>query len=145
MEKLASSASAAPQAWWPGAVLVLGDAAVFAYFTLEGLATHSVTPGLPSLSTVLAVAAPVAVPWFVMAWLVGVYRADVRGRLGPALARTALAWLTGGPIGLLARAMLLHEAIIVVVFALVTLGLNLALLLLWHGIAAVALARYRLT
>ncbi len=119
-------------------ILILGDALVFIYFAVQGRATHDLALGSNPALTVLAVAAPFAVPWFALAALLGVFRAETIAHTGPALFWTAIAWLCAGSMGLVARSMILQRPLLPT-FAAVALGVNAALLLAWHaGVSALA-------
>jgi hypothetical protein len=111
--------------------LLLGDVLIFVIFAVGGRATHGLPLDSNPVLTVLAVAAPFAVPWFALAALLGVFRAETIARVGPALFWTALTWLCAGSVGLVARSMILQRPLLPM-FAAATLGLNAALLLAWH-------------
>jgi hypothetical protein len=121
-------------------VLVAGDTLVFVFFAIQGRATHGLPLDTSPILTVVVIAAPFAVPWFVAAWLMGVYRGDLARRPIPLLTRTAIAWLVAGPIGLLLRAVLLQRAILIP-FAMTAIGINAALLLGWHLIYSLVAMR----
>ena len=113
-------------------LLMLGDAVIFSVFAIGGREAHAaadanlIVNALPTLLTFLLV-------WIAVARLIGVWRAEVIAQPRMALARTLIAWAVAGPIGLVARAVILSRTAIPLPFILVTLGLNGSLLLLWHG------------
>ena len=113
-------------------ILMLGDAVIFGFFAIGGRETHAagdtnlIVNALPTLLTFLLI-------WIAVARLIGVWRAEVIAYPRRALARTLIAWAVAGPIGLVARAVILSRTAIPLPFILVTLGLNGSLLLLWHG------------
>ena len=119
-------------------MLILGDALVFVFFAVQGRATHEMSLGSNPALTVLAVAAPFAAPWFVLAALLGVFRVETIARIEQTLFWTILAWLSAGSIGLVARSMILQRPMLPM-FAAAVLGINAALLLAWHvGVSVVA-------
>lgn len=91
--------------------------------------------------TILTVSVPFAVPWFVFAVLIGVFRASTLAHPKRMLSRTGLAWLLAGCIGLLARAALLQRAI-VLPFAVTALAIIGALLITWHGLLSAVYSRW---
>ena len=116
-------------------VLAIGDAVIFVFFAMQGRATHEISLGPNPVLTVLTVAAPFAVPWFIVAWAFGTFRPDVIRRVGHMLLQTAAAWLCAGCIGLVARAILLQRPLLPM-FAIAVLGINGALLLGWRLIVS---------
>jgi hypothetical protein len=98
-------------------------------------------PFSPSpLITVMAVAAPFAVPWFILAGLLGLFRAETIARPWRMLFWTAIAWLSAGSVGLVTRTLLLQRPLLPA-FAEVALGINAAMLLGWHLIVSLVTAR----
>jgi uncharacterized membrane protein YeaQ/YmgE (transglycosylase-associated protein family) len=124
-------------------ILALGDTLIFVFFAVEGRATHDLPLGSSPVLTVLSVAAPFAIPWFIMAALLGIYRSETIAHPARMLSWTVITWLSGGCIGLIARAMILQRAVIPV-FAEVTLGINGALLLGWRLIFSLVSTRVKL-
>ncbi len=112
-------------------VLIAGDALVFLFFAVQGRATHQMSLGDSPIVTALAVAAPFAMSWFIVAALIGAFRPDVISQPGRMLARTIVAWLMAGSIGLVVRAAILQREV-ALPFAMATLGVVAALLLGWR-------------
>lgn len=109
-------------------ILLVGDALIFVFFAVEGRATHDMPLGSSPILTVLSVAAPFAVPWFILASLLGDYRAETVADPAQALFWTAIAWLSAGSIGLVARAIILQRPMLPL-FAVTALGINGAMLM----------------
>lgn len=119
-------------------MLILGDALVFVFFAVQGRATHEMSLGSNPALTDLAVVAPFAAPWFVLAALLGVFRVETIARIEQTLFWTIIAWLSAGSIGLVARSMILQRPMLPM-FAAAVLGIHAALLLAWHvGVSVVA-------
>lgn len=115
--------------------LAAGDLLAFHIVTAVGLLSHSRLASLEGLIEVATIATPLAAGWFVVAPFLGLFRPAVAGRVGPALGRTALAWLLALPISLLLWA-LVRQKSVQWVFALVTFVTNLIALLGWRGLFA---------
>jgi hypothetical protein len=110
------------------ALLAIGDALVFIIFAIIGMRSHKVALTVPS---VLQVAAPFAIGWFVVSPFVGAFRRRITSQPRKMSLRTALAWLLAWPIGLLLRG-ILDKEIPPVSFAIVTLITNTIFLQLWR-------------
>jgi hypothetical protein len=121
-------------------ILAIGDALIFVFFAAQGRATHEMGLGTSPILTVLAVAAPFAVPWFALAALLGLYRDDIITRPVRMTFWTAVVWVSAGSIGLVIRTLLLDRPL-VPQFAAAVLGINAALLLAWRLIASFVLPR----
>lgn len=121
-------------------LLAMGDAAIFVFFAVQGRATHDIPLGGSPLLTVITVAAPFAAPWFVVASLLGVYRPALMIHPKRTVLTTAAAWLVAGALGLVLRSAFLQRALLLP-FAVVTIGVNAALLLIWHGAFSAVAAR----
>jgi len=124
-----------PSSMRRAAALALGDLLVFAFFAVQGRATHQLPPGDTLILTFAAAAAPFAAPWFVIAGLSGVYRSATLARPKRLLALTAIAWIAACAAGLAVRSLILQRPILPA-FALTVLGINMALLLAWHALFA---------
>ena len=124
----------------PAIVLAIGDVTVFVFFAVQGRATHDIPLGAEPVAAVVGIAAPFAAPWFVVAALLGVYRHATIIRPKRAALLTAAAWLTGGPLGLVARSVLLQRSL-VLPFALASLGIIGGMLLAWHTAFSLVAAR----
>ena len=123
-------------------VLVAGDIIAFHIITAIGLVSHGELNNLSALPTVVEVAAPFALGWFVIAPFVGAFKSEVAGQPRRMLARTALAWLIALPIGLLLWS-LIRQKQILPAFAIVTFITNLIALAGWRGTYAWLAARRR--
>jgi hypothetical protein len=121
-------------------VLALGDALVFLVFSWIGRSSHREPVGAGALSAVVGTAAPFLVAWFLVAPLMGAYRAAPGTSHRAMLGRTARTWMIAGPLGLLLRAAILRRGI-PPSFALITLLTNLTLLLVWRGLASLTVGR----
>ena len=141
MTTLHPSRAAASQPYaWRIAALAGGDALMFLLFSAIGRSTHGEAAGLDALLQVAGTAAPFLAGWLLAAPLLGAYRPAVISRVGPMLARTALAWLVAGPLGLVIRSLLLQRGISVT-FALVTLATVLVMLIVWRVLFALGTSR----
>jgi len=96
--------------------------------------------GTSPVITVLAISAPFAAPWFIVAPSLGVFRYNTLARPKRMLLATTVAWLIAGSVGLLVRAAILQRAI-VLPFAVTALTIVGALLLVWHGLLSIVLSR----
>ncbi len=136
-----AGAAAAPDATMPRpnrlAVLVAGDVVSFLVFTAVGLNSHKETV---SPASVVAIAAPFIVGWFIVAPFLGAFgrRASAATtRPIPLLPRTALSWVVAWPVALLLRAAVFHGDI-TAAFAIVAFIFNTLFLLGWRGVASFA-------
>lgn len=112
--------------------MAAGDVLVFLIFAFGGRETHE--PDSASLiGDLIRIMIPFVVTWFVVAIPIGVLRPDVLHQPRRASAQTLIAWLIAGPLAILLRSLLLGSGVILVPFFIVTMGLNAALLLVWHG------------
>ena len=90
----------------------------------------SLTGALPSLfTTTLAL----ALPWSVVAWLMGVLRLPGDWPAATWLGRVAAAWLIAAPLGLILRALWRGQASIILIFMIVALGLGGLFILGWRA------------
>ena len=122
------------------AILLVGDALIFVFFAAAGRAMHELGLGTSPVLTVLTVAAPFAVPWFILAWVLEAFRPDTIRQPRRMLFTTAFAWLSGGSIGLVARTMIVQRPLLPT-FAAAVLGVNGVLLLGWRFIFSLVAAR----
>ncbi len=130
-----------PRSVTPGqVVLVLGDVVAFAVFAVGGTVRHSVSLGPFPIFSVIEIAAPFAVSWFILAWLWGAFRADALYHPAQMLSRVFIAWLSGGCIGLVARTIILDRPLDPD-FAPAALGIVGALLLGWRLVASIVATR----
>ncbi|MCC7357999.1 MAG: DUF3054 family protein [Anaerolineales bacterium] len=121
--------------------LLLGDIAVVVGFVLVGMNTHSTLEAPTGLARFAVLAGPLLLTWLVTATALGAWAGGPGGPWRLALGRPLAAWLIAAPLALLARAWLLHSAVLVVAFTQVTLGLGGGLLLLWRLIYRLAAQR----
>jgi len=125
----------------PQLTLIIGDIAIFIFFSLAGRETHApgdanlIVNALPTLLTFLSI-------WLAVAALGRVYQPGVITTPRSALLRTLIAWLVAAPIAIVIRAILLSRTAIPWQFVAVTIGLVGALLLVWHGAVAWYLDRH---
>ncbi len=115
------------------ALLAAGDLLALLAFVLVGQADHQTLSAANPLLGALPNVASLAIPWFVLAFLL---RAYPRGASAPALpgflGRSALAWVIAAPIGLVIRMLLLGRGGIPIPFLLVTLAAGGLFLLGWR-------------
>jgi hypothetical protein len=117
------------------AALALGDLAVFIIFVVVGQSSHRETE---SVASIVRVAAPFVVAWFVVGPVLGAF-----GRRGSAattrpqrlLGRTGLSWVVACPAALALRALGEGHGI-PSTFALISFLFNGVLLLGWRGLAS---------
>src|SRR5262245_31185667 len=127
-----SESIAMPASVRRGALLAAGDLIAFHTVVAIGLASHGELTGVAALPRLVEVAIPFAAGWFVVAPLVGAFKFEIASRPRLSLARTALAWLIGCPIGLLFWS-LIRQRPVQPAFAIVTFLTNLVILLGWRG------------
>ncbi|HEY7833693.1 MAG TPA: DUF3054 domain-containing protein [Ktedonobacterales bacterium] len=120
--------------------LVIGDAAMFLLFAGVGRQSHHEASGLGALGQVAVTAIPFALGWFIVAPLLGAYRARDTATPGAMLRRTELAWLGAWPLTLLLR-WAFTQRVPEWSFALVILVANALFLGAWRGAFAWVLAR----
>lgn len=117
------------------ATLAVGDLVAFLVFGVLGLASHDLATTPASLFRTVA---PFAVAWFALGPLLGAFRASTTSRPTQAWWRVLVIWLVCGAVGLLLRSWWLDRPFILT-FAVVTVGVNMALLVGWRtGFALVA-------
>jgi hypothetical protein len=121
--------------------LLLGDAVVLVGFVLTGMNTHSTLEMASAPARFAVLAGPLLLAWLAAATALGAWAGGPGQPWRATLGRPLAAWLIAAPLGLLARALLLQSAVLVVAFALVTLGLGGSLLLLWRVIYRLVAAR----
>ncbi len=136
--------AAAPDATAPRqgrlTALVVGDVISFLVFTAVGLSNHKETV---SPQSVVAIAAPFIIAWFLVAPFLGAFgrRASAATtRPIPLLPRTELSWVVAWPIALLLRAVVFHGDI-TAAFAIVAFIFNTIFLLGWRGVASAVFFR----
>lgn len=130
------SRPAAPPDLRQVAPLVAGDALVFVLFAAIGRASHGEAAGLAALVQVLETAAPFAAGWFLTAPWAGLFRPAIAARLRPTLARAALVWLIGMPIGMALRMLIRHEGLPPSSFFMTSYLFVLLFMAVWRGLFA---------
>ncbi len=111
------------------AVVVLGDMAVFLAFVILGKAEH----GIALWQALFRTALPFAVIWFVGSPWLGAYRASTLYNPRTTVWKIPLIWLLCGLVALVVRTLLTSRPWILV-FALVALAIQGALLISWRGV-----------
>jgi hypothetical protein len=112
--------------------LLAGDLLTLLLFVFIGQRDHgmSLTGALPSLlTTTLAL----ALPWAIVAWLLGVLGLPGDRTAVDWLSRVAAAWLIAAPLGLILRALWRGQASIILIFMIVALGLGGLFVLVWRA------------
>ena len=110
-------------------VVGLGDMAVFLAFVTLGKAEHEITLSQALFRTAL----PFAVVWFASSPWLGTYRASTLYNPRTAAWKIPLIWLLCGSVALCARALLIDQSLILV-FAVVAITVQGALLISWRGV-----------
>ena len=112
--------------------LLAGDLLVLLIFVIIGQLDHgmSITGALPSL---IATTLALALPWAIIAWLMGVLRLPGDRTAAAWLGRVAAAWLIAAPLGLILRALWRGQASIILIFMIVALGLGGLFVLVWRA------------
>ena len=116
-----------PQVVW----LLLGDWLALALFVFLGQVDHDLL-GTYGWSRLLTSTLEVALPWTIVAALLGAYRLPPAVSKGHFLGRSLNAWFVAAPLALLLRAWIHGQATIVVIFFVVMLGLGGIFLLGWR-------------
>jgi hypothetical protein len=111
--------------------LLVGDWLALGLFVLLGQIDHDLL-ALYGLSRLLLTTVELALPWTVVAVLLGAYWVAPDKGQWRFLGRTLNAWLVAAPLALLLRAWLHGQATIIVIFFALTLGLAGAFLLVWR-------------
>ena len=114
--------------------LAIGDAIVFLVFASIGQNSHGESLSIPSI---VFIAIPFALGWFLVAPFVGAFRADIVSNPRRMTNRTIQAWFLSWPVAMALRWLLVdrtHNTTLVsfLTFAFVVLLINLVILLLWR-------------
>jgi len=114
--------------------LVIGDAIVFLVFASIGQNSHGEPLSVPSI---IFVALPFALGWFLVAPFVGAFRGDIVSEPRRMTNRTIQAWFLSWPVAMALRWLLVdrtHNTSLIsfLTFALVVLLVNTVILLLWR-------------
>ena len=112
-------------------LLAAGDFLMIGLFVLLGERDHAISDPQPVLRWLITTL-EFALPWFIVAWLTGIYQTGhtTRTRLG----KTITAWLIAAPLGALLRSFVNGSGAIASTFLVVTLVVGCALLLVWHAV-----------
>lgn len=114
--------------------LVIGDAIVFLVFASIGQNSHGESL---SVSSIIFIALPFALGWFLVAPFVGAFRGDIVSDPRRMTNRTIQAWFLSWPVAMALRWLLVdrtHNTSLIsfLTFALVVLLVNTVILLLWR-------------
>lgn len=119
-------------------LLIFGDIICFILFAWLGSTQHGTSAGF-DLPYYLWVALPFMLGWFIVAPLLGAFKADLAIQPRQMLIRTSLIWLAAWPVAMLMRWLFVEhwnaQAIPLssfLSFALVVFAVNLAMLLFWR-------------
>ncbi len=121
--------------------LVGGDGLAFLIFAAIGRMSHGGISSPADLFSVVEIAAPFAVAWYVIAPFAGLYRPEIAQTPAAALTRTPAAWLAALPLGILGRMLLRREDVPAITFWVITFVTVLLILLAWRGSYAWATRR----
>jgi hypothetical protein len=113
------------------AILAAGDFLMIGLFVLLGETNHAVADPQPMLRWLITTL-EFALPWFIVAWLTGVYQTGHTTRT--LLGKTLAAWLIAAPLGALLRSFVNGSGVIASTFLVVTLVVGCALLLVWRAV-----------
>ena len=116
---------------WELVALALGDFLVLVIFAVVGRGSHSLSTGPGRIVAVLNTAAPFMLAWLLVGAAVGTYRGKALYPPARVLARTLLAALIAGPLGVVFRALWLGRPVMVN-FVLVATAVCGALLVVWR-------------
>ena len=117
-------------------VVALGDLGVFLVFAILGKAEHGVALGQALFRTAL----PFTVAWFAVSPWLGSYRASALRNLKETVWKIPLIWLLCGLVALFARA-LLYDRPIILVFVLVSIGVQGVSLIGWRCVLLLVVQR----
>lgn len=116
---------------WELAALALGDFLVLVIFAVVGRGSHGLSTGQGGIVAVLNTAAPFMLAWLIVGAAVGTYRGKALYPPARVLARTLLAALIAGPLGVIFRALWLGRPVMIN-FVLVATAVSGALLVVWR-------------
>jgi len=114
-------------------VLAAGDVLVLGLFVLLGERDHAISDPQPVLRWLITTA-EFALPWLIVAWALGTYRAELSTRT--LLGKTITAWLIAAPLGALLRSFVNGSGAIASTFLVVTLCVGGIMLIAWHWVYA---------
>ncbi|MCS7220278.1 MAG: DUF3054 domain-containing protein [Anaerolineae bacterium] len=113
-------------------ILLIGDALALLLFAYLGRRAHGLIDETWPAIGVLITAAEFTLPWVIVAWLLGAYPRGEVLSWSALLGRALNAWLIAAPLGVLARAGVLGQAVIPVSFLIAALGFGGVILLSWR-------------
>jgi hypothetical protein len=117
--------------------VALGDALALLLFLIIGEIQHNMLGSPDLIPNLLKQLVAFGTAWFVAAWAIHAFPTqpfNAKSFLG----RSALAWLFAAPAGIVLRAILLGQAVIVMPFVFAALGFGGLILLAWRAIYAIA-------
>ena len=114
--------------------LAIGDAFVFLVFASIGQNSHGESLSIPSI---IFIALPFALGWFLVAPFVGAFREDIVSNPRRMTNRTIQAWFLSWPVAMVLRWLLVDRTrntslISFITFAFVALVIIIVILLLWR-------------
>ena len=114
--------------------LAIGDAIVFLVFASIGQNNHGESLSIPSI---IFIAIPFALGWFLVSPFVGAFRADIVSNPRRMANRTIQAWFLSWPVAMALRWLLVDRTRNTsftgfITFAFVVLVINVVILLLWR-------------
>ncbi len=112
--------------------LLIGDLIVLLIFALMGRADHGMSL---SAGDIFQTALPFILGWLIVAPLMKALRPEAVQSIGRAAYKAATTWIVAGIAGLIIRSMYLHREIDWL-FALITIGFNLVLFVVWRSLYA---------
>ena len=116
---------------WELAALALGDFIVLVLFAAVGRGSHGLGASQRGVVATLNTAAPFMLAWLIVGIVVGTYRGKALYPPARVLARTLLAALIAGPLGVIFRALWLGRPV-VISFILVATAVSGAFLAVWR-------------
>lgn len=114
-------------------LLALGDWLVILLFVVVGQTDHNML-GMAALPSLLITTLSLAVPWTIVAVLLGGYRPQTAAGLVAWIGRCLTIWLVAAPLGLIVRALLRGQSTIILVFMIVLMGVGGLFIVGWRAI-----------
>lgn len=112
--------------------LLIGDLIVLLIFSIMGRADHGMTL---SAGDIFQTALPFIFGWLIVAPLMKALRPEAVQSIGRAIYKASTTWIVAGSVGLIIRSMYLQREIDWL-FALITIGFNLILFIVWRALYA---------
>ncbi len=113
-------------------ILLGGDWLTLTIFVLWGQIEHGLLSNTDFLPRLLTTTAVMIFPWTVIGWLWGAYQLEEGLGWRLFLGRALTTWLISAPLMLVLRAFLRGQAVIMVIFVLIALGLGGVMMLGWR-------------